>query len=319
MSFFSIIMPLYNKAPYVRKAVESVVRQTFADWELIVVDDGSDDGGAELVKAFSDTRIRMIRQENMGVSMARNNGVSVAQGDYICFLDADDWWCDGYLESMQELIARHPDAGLYSTAYLLVKNGRQRQAPIGVAADFTEGIIDYCSVYAKTLCMPVFTGATCVPRRIFDEQQGFNRLLSLGEDFDLWLHIAQKHPVVLLNQPLAYYNQDADPRHRAIRRLHDPAHHVLWNLPEMEAREDSDPAYKQLIDNLRVYGLYPYYLSKRFRDAAHQELAKVDWQRQPRCWRRRYNTPILLLQIRELLLRMAAKIKALFQVRRFYL
>lgn len=312
-------MPLYNKAPYVRKAVESVVRQTFADWELIVVDDGSDDGGAELVKAFSDTRIRLLQQQNMGVSSARNNGVAAARGDYLCFLDADDWWADSYLDAIHGLIARHTDAGIYSTAYYLVKNGRQRQASIGVAAEFTEGIIDYCSVYAKTLCMPVFTGATCVPRRIFDEQQGFNRLLSLGEDFDLWLHIEQKHPVVLLNQPLAYYNQDADPRHRAIHRLHDPSHHVLWNLQGMEAREDSDPAYKQLIDNLRVYGLYPYYLSKRFRDAAQQELAKVAWQRQPRCWRRRYNTPILLLQIRELLLRMAAKIKALFQVRRFYL
>lgn len=309
MSFFSIIMPLYNKAPYVRKAVESVVRQTFADWELIVVDDGSDDGGAELVKAFSDTRIRMIRQENMGVSMARNNGVAVAQSDYLCFLDADDWWDNGYLEALHGLIARHPDTGIYSTVYYLVKNGQQYQAPIGVAADFTEGIIDYCSVYAKTLCMPVFIGATCVPRRIFDEQQGFNRQLSLGEDFDLWLRIAQKHPVVLLNQPLAYYNQDGDPRHRAIHRLHDPSHHVLWNLQEMEAREDSDPTYKQLIDNLRVYGLYPYYLSRYYRDAAQQELAKVDWQRQPRCWRRRYNTPILLLQIRELLLRNAAHIK----------
>lgn len=309
MPFFSVIIPLYNKAPYVRKAVESVLAQTFVDWELIVVDDGSTDDGGKQVATLCDSRIRMIRQENCGVSVARNNGVAVAQGDYICFLDADDWWCDGYLESMQGLIARHPDAGLYSTAYLLVKNGRQRQAPIGVAADFAEGAIDYCAVYAQTLCMPVITGAACVPRHVFDEQGGFRRALTLGEDFDLWLRIAQNHTVVLLNRALVYYNQDADPRHRAIRRLHDPAHHVLWNLPEMEAHATKNTSYKQLIDSLRVYGLYPYYLSRRYRKAARQELDKVDWQRQPKAWRRRYNTPVALLQIRELLLRTAAGIK----------
>ena len=309
MPFFSVIMPLYNKAPYVHKAVESVVRQSFSDWELVVVDDGSNDGSTERIKAFTDTRIQLLQQENSGVSKARNNGVSASQGKYLCFLDADDWWDDSYLEAMHGLIERNPDAGLYGTAYHIVKNGRLRAAPIGVPSGFKEGVINYCAVYAQTGCMPIFTGATCVPRKVFNRLGGFKQKLTLGEDFDLWLRISQEHPVVLLNRALAFYNQDADPRFRAIRRLHDPAHHVLWNLQEMEARESVDTSYKQLIDSLRVYGLYPYFLTRRYRNAARLELAKVDWHRQSKTWRRRYKTPIVLLQIREHLLRIAAQIK----------
>lgn len=309
MPFFSVIMPLYNKAPYVHKAVESVVRQTFSDWELVVVDDGSNDGSAEVIKAFTDTRIHLLQQANTGVSKARNNGVTASQGKYLCFLDADDWWDDSYLEAMHGLIGRNPDAGLYGTAYHIVKNGRLRAAPIGVDADFTEGAIDYCAVYAQTLCTPIHTITACVPRNVFDKLGGFRDRLSLGEDFDLWLRIAQHHPVLFLNRALAYYNQDADPRHRAIRRLHDPAHHMLWNLQEMETRETTDASYKKLIDCLRVYGLYPYYLSRPYRDAARQELDKVDWEHQPKKWQRRYHTPVVLLQVSEWLLRIAARLK----------
>ena len=97
---FSVIMPLYNKATYVRKAVESVVRQTFGDWELIVVDDGSTDGSGEVVREIDDPRIRLVQQENSGVGAARNNGVAQSSAPWICFLDADDWWEPTFLEEM---------------------------------------------------------------------------------------------------------------------------------------------------------------------------------------------------------------------------
>jgi len=103
---FSVIIPLYNKAPYVAKAIGSVLTQTFTDFELAIVDDGSKDNSAQIAERAIEgcDNCRLIRQENAGVSMARNNGVSLSQGEYLCFLDADDWWAPTFLEEMSKLI-----------------------------------------------------------------------------------------------------------------------------------------------------------------------------------------------------------------------
>ena len=149
---FTVIIPLYNKAPYVSKAIGSVLAQTFTDYELVVVDDGSKDDSAEMAaKAMAGrTDCRLIRQANAGVSMARNNGVAASRGDYLCFLDADDWWEPTFLEEMSKLIAEFPDAGIYGTSYTIVNETKHktRVAPIGVEAGFGKGYINYCQVYA---------------------------------------------------------------------------------------------------------------------------------------------------------------------------
>lgn len=299
---FSIIMPLYNKAPYVQKAVESVVEQTYRDWELIVVDDGSTDGGGDIVTAIADPRIRLVQQENAGVSAARNRGASLSTAPYITFLDADDWWEPTFLEEMAGLVERHPGAGIYGTGYWIVKNGRRRLAPIGVEEGFAEGEINYCRVYAQTLCMPLTSITVCIPRMVFDEAGGFPLGITLGEDFLLWLHIALKHKTVLLNKPLANYNQDVDITYRGTHHLHPPERHMLWHMGEYEPLERSNPDYKQLVDNLRTYSLMNYLLDRRYRSAARTELAKVDWIRQPAKTRRLYRWPIWLLKKREQIL-----------------
>ena len=109
---FSVIIPLYNKAPYVHKAVQSVLSQTFSDYEVIIVDDGSKDNSAEIVLQVIEghENCRLLKQENAGVSMARNNGVAASHGDYLCFLDADDWWEPTFLEEMDKFVSEFPDA-----------------------------------------------------------------------------------------------------------------------------------------------------------------------------------------------------------------
>ncbi len=217
---FSIIMPLYNKAPYVRKAVESVLGQTSGDYELIIIDNGSNDGSSEIVTKFTDPRIRIVRlEENVGVSNARNKGVEMATAPYIAFLDADDWWEPTFLEEMAGLIERHPNAGIYGTGYYIVKNSKKRMAPVGIDEGFAEGEINYCAVYAKTLCMPLTSITVALPRAVFDESGGFKPHLKLGEDFDLWVRIALKHKVVFLNKPLSNYNQDVDVTYRGTHHL----------------------------------------------------------------------------------------------------
>lgn len=309
LTYFSIIMPLYNKAPYVRKAVESVVSQTFTDWELVVVDDGSTDGSGEVVAGVTDSRIRIVRQENAGVGAARNRGVAESSAPYICFLDADDWWEPSFLEGMAGFIKRYPDAGIYGSSYYIVKNGRKRLAPIGVEEGFTEGEINYCRVYAKTLCMPLWTGAVCMPRMVFDEVGGFPTAIKLGEDFLLWVHIALKHKVAFLNKPLSNYNQDVDATYRGTHHLRDPREHMLWNLGDLEPIEKTSSDYKQLIDNLRTYGLMPYLLTTQYRDVAKKELNKVDWNLQSNAIQRLYKRPIAYLKLRMKIQKLGSNIK----------
>ena len=311
---FSVIMPLYNKASYVRKAVGSVVEQTFEDWELVVVDDCSTDDSAEIVSQYTDSRIRVIRlTENGGVSAARNRGVSESTAPLICFLDADDWWEPTFLEEMAGLIERHPDAGIYGTGYYIVKNGRKRVAPIGVAEGFLEGEINYCQVYAKTLCMPLTSISVCMPRTVFNEIGGFPLGIKLGEDFLLWVHTALKHKVVLLNKPLSNYNQDVDITYRGTHHLHAPEHHMLWNLGDLEPLEQTNADYKQMVDNLRTYGLWGYHLDPQLHKAAATELAKVDWNRQSPKTRRLYRLPVWLARCRQKALVCGASIKGMLQ------
>lgn len=318
--YFSIIIPLYNKAPYVEKALRSVATQTFSNYELIIVDDGSKDDSATIAErviiscwqSLSKSQpVKLIRQANAGVSSARNNGVAVSQGQYICFLDSDDWWEPTFLENIALLIQEYPDAGIYGTSYTIVNEHKHktRIAPIGLDKDFEKGYINYCQVYAKTLCMPLTSISTCIPRHIFEELGGFKPQLKLGEDFDLWIRIALNYKVAFLNKPMSNYNQDVDNTNRAVGHLHKPENHMLWNLDYLEPYEQSNPDYKQLIDNLRTHGLQNYYISHQYHNATLSQLAKVDWSRQPRRYRRFYNLPLFYLRLRFFLLNKAVRLK----------
>lgn len=251
---FSVIIPLYNKAPYIRKALESVLAQTYTDYELIIVDDGSTDGSFTIAKQFIDERLKikgtedevkgkensgaetngyklssinykLIRQANSGVSAARNAGVAQAHAEYIAFLDADDWWEPTYLERMAQLIEDYPDTGLYACNYVYYKSGKTH-----VALNIPTGYINYPKAYHENDAMPVWTGAAMMPRKVFEEMGGFPLGIKLGEDFLLWSKIALRYPVAFLNEPLAYYNNDVPAMLRATRNLHAPEHHMLFRL-----------------------------------------------------------------------------------------
>lgn len=289
MPLFSVIIPFYNKAPYVSKTVESVIEQTYKDWELVMVDDGSTDGSSEIVAGFSDPRIQTVRLEkNAGVSNARNKGVSIATAPYITFLDADDWWEPTFLAEMAGLIERHPEAGLYSTGYYIVKHGQRRVAPTGLDSTFQEEEIDYCALYASSLCMPLCIGTVCLPRKVFDEQHGFNPALHLGEDFDLWLRIVSHYKTVVLNKPLFSYNQDVAKKNRGTQQLHPPQHHFLWHQDYLHASGEC----KTLLDRLVAYSLLPYYLSHRYHDDTLPLLQHIDWDSLPDKLRQPYRHPL---------------------------
>ena len=282
---FSVIIPLYNKAAYIERAIQSVLSQTFQEFELIVVDDGSTDDSSTQLSVISQQlsvaapeiykKIKVIQQQNQGVSTARNNGVKLAKYDYIAFLDADDSWEPTYMEEMNGLIAAYPNAGIYGSSYFIVKNGKKRIAPIGVEKDSDRGLINYCQVYSKTLCMPLWTGATIIRKSIFDLENGFNPRLKLGEDFDLWIRVAIKHPVAFLNKPLANYQQDVDLANRAIgEKLYKPQEHMLFtDYGELI----NNPDFVYLYERLTLYGLLPYYLKGKNKKEVKAILEQIHW------------------------------------------
>lgn len=296
---FSIIIPLYNKSAYIGKCLQSVFNQTFTAFEVIVVNDGSTDASLEIVKNLNvpDTqKLQVINQINSGVSTARNNGVKAAKYDYIAFLDADDWWDPTYLSEMNYLIEAFPEAAIYGSNYNLIKSGISRLATVGVEPSYTKGLIDYIQIYAKTLCMPLWTCTTVIRKETFKSENGFNPILKLGEDFDLWVRVALKYSVAFLNKPLANYNQDVDITNRAVGNLHKPANHMLWNIDYLYEAELNNPDLKLLLDKLRVYNLFPYYISKAYHNLTKPELAKVDWSRQPSNAKLKYSMPVWILR-----------------------
>lgn len=300
---FSVIIPLYNKEAYVRKALESVIAQTFKDFECIVVDDGSTDNSADVVRELVNDRFRLIRQPNAGVAAARNNGVKASKGEYVCFLDADDWWEPNFLEEMDRLIKEYPDAGLYATNYVYYKPGKTH-----VASKLKRGYMNYPEAYLRSGAMPVTSITTCMLRKVFDETGGFPVGIKLGEDFLLWAKTALHYPIAFCEKPLAYYNNDIPASHRATRNLHAPEHHMLFHLEPLEqelARRESDsPSFRKgqgvgfhlLLDKLRVSGLLEYWMSDEYHNAAAAELAKVNWSKQPKSAKAQYEKPIWFLK-----------------------
>lgn len=305
---FSIIIPLYNKAAYIEKAIRSVLAQTFQEFELIIIDDGSTDDSFTQLAIISQQlsvedpeslkKIQIVQQENQGVSTTRNNGVKLANYDYIAFLDADDWWESTFLEEIKTLITQYPEAGVYCSSYYKVKDGYKIIANIGVDQDFKVGRINYFETYRKTMWMPVWTGAVVILRSFFVEEGGFKAQLKIGEDFDLWIRLALKYPVVLLNKPLSNYNQDVDYVHRAAHgKLHIKESDFLFNSDFFSQAEKENVDLKKLLDKHRVMHLITYYYNKDRKQDAIAELSKVDWTLQPFKERLQYMQPYFLGKI----------------------
>ena len=300
---FSVIIPLYNKAPYIEKALRSVMDQSFTDYEVVVVDDGSQDESASIAKAVLacfPVKHQLILQKNAGVSMARNNGVACSQGDYLCFLDADDWWAPTFLEEMSKLIVEYPEAGIYGTGYTIVNEtrNRTRKAPVGVDQGFEKGYINYCQVYAKTLAMPLTSISVAVPKSVFIEMRGFPKGIKLGEDFLLWIKIALKYKVAFLNKPLAFYNQDVEEVNRGvIRKGYDPDSFMTFHFDQFEDEEKKNLDLKVLLDRLRVYSLLRFRFANSHRDRVNQEIKKVDFSNVDRKYRYFYKLPFPIIAV----------------------
>jgi glycosyltransferase involved in cell wall biosynthesis len=191
----SVIVPTYNRADWLKKTLSSVERQTFKDFELIVVDDGSVDHTSEVIQSFPDAKY-LAMKKNSGVSNARNIGLNYAKGQFICFLDSDDLWDEKKLETQLFWMENNEDSKVCYTNEIWIRNG-VRVNPMKKHRKFTGDIFRYC----LALCI-VSPSSVMLRKVLFNEIGNFDESLPACEDYDLWLRIAVKYSFHFIDEPL---------------------------------------------------------------------------------------------------------------------
>ena len=211
----SVVMPLYNKRPFVDRAVQSVLAQTLDDYELIVVDDGSTDGSADVVTAIADPRIRLISQANRGPGAARNVGIQAARGELLAFLDADDEWMPEFLRRSVELLEGHgPDVASVSSGYMLCPAGvstGEMWIKRGLRDDVYALMPETSPQFVVYLLAYLCPWNTLVRADVVRRWGGFyekNRCL-YGEDSYLWLKVLMNEQVAVNLEPLVHFHSEA--------------------------------------------------------------------------------------------------------------
>ena len=210
---FSVIIPLYNKKKYIRKAIDSVLNQSYQNFEIIVANDGSTDDGDKEVLALHNDRIKLISQKNSGVSAARNLGIDNSSSEYLVFLDADDTWEPEFLNELYSLIVKYPDMGIYATNnyFIYSDNQKKHQVYSGLFKEQSQGVIEnYFEIFAKYRKSPFSNSNYCVPRKILDDVGKYLVGVKLTEDSDLWCRIALKYKIAYSIKPLANYYLDTE-------------------------------------------------------------------------------------------------------------
>jgi glycosyltransferase involved in cell wall biosynthesis len=201
----SIVIPLYNKAAFIEEALQSIFNQTYQNFEVIVVDDGSKDGGAERVKTVKDHRVTLVHQANGGVSKARNSGIDLAKGDLVCFLDADDWYQPQYLETIVSMAKTYPEVSFYGTFYRLVNIDEGTEKFWNIADERNIEIID--DLFKRWRLGTLFTiNSVAIKRSLLLQFKPYFPVgEQMGEDQDLYFRLAEKSSCAYCPLPLSAY------------------------------------------------------------------------------------------------------------------
>lgn len=199
--FISIVIPIYNKERYIRNTINNILQQTYQNFEIIIINDGSTDNSLPIVQSFIDKRIHIFSQLNSGVSDARNLGIKRAQYSYIAFCDADDEWMPDHLMHISQLIQNYPDAGLLSTGRVCYQNEKEIDKIYFSNISQSMFIVkDICSCMEK-----VITSSICIKKEAIQKVGGFKSQIKNGEDLDLWIRIASSYKVAYYNIPSVKY------------------------------------------------------------------------------------------------------------------
>lgn len=263
MPMFSVIVPLYNKEQYIKKTVSCVLAQTIADFELIIVDDGSTDNGPQYVSEIQDGRIRMLSQGNAGVSAARNHGIREANGKYICFLDADDTWNVDFLQTVKELFEEFPEAGMACPSYQ-VSYGDRIVHPVWKSVDLKKD--SYVKDFYEMATAPFWVcNSSCAAVRRKNLQkmkEWFPEGETVYEDFDFWMRLGATCKVAHSNKICATYRRETSSNARKTH-THKVVYssHYMKTLDGLLRKKELSSRQKEWVKEIRDRRMVPYIFS----------------------------------------------------------
>lgn len=299
----SVVIPLYNKALSIRKTLESLMAQTYRDFEIVLVDDGSDDDSvnvaedvlcsylslAESLKQkdkcdistntiffvrdtiFHTPTFKVIRQNNAGVSAARNAGIMAASGEYIAFLDGDDLWHPEYLETLHKLIIDFPNAALYGIGFATI-NGDV--IPENVEPTTIRGEVDEVWNYYPDY----WTSSSSSSKSRLIEIGLFDTRMTHGEDLDMWWRLLLSGRGVIDNRVLAYYRQDSE--NRAMHKIIPLENHIPYFIDKYAEARANNVDFRRYFDREMIYRLYPYMFDPQYKKVAKQIAKQLDYNLQ---------------------------------------
>lgn len=291
--YFSVIIPLYNKANEITRTLASVLSQTLTDFEVIIVNDGSTDTSLQQIETFDDQRIQLFTTENKGVSHARNYGIQQASSQRIAFLDADDLWKPHHLEDLKVLYEAFPNCGMYCKAYDKIKGNTV------ITSDYKDipnqkkwkGILkDY--FYHSTINSLASSSSIAIPKSVFDTVGTFNENYDSGEDTDMWIRIALHYPTAFYNRVSVTHNLNANDKqtHTALKsRAH-------FDVNAYHEAETSHTSLKTYLD-LNRYALALQYKLENGNERAEALYAQIDKSRLSLLQKGVYGSPKALIRL----------------------
>ena len=245
---FSVVIPLYNKELSITNTVQSVLDQTCQDFEIVIINDGSTDGSIKAVEAINDNRIRLIHQENKGVSAARNHGIKEAKYEWIAFLDGDDLWEPNHLEEITKMMKSYPEEKVFVTSFVYSDNRPMFKHPRTTSIFKIE---NYFKVAMKENLM--WTSIVVISKECFKKLGGFNEELNRGEDLELWARLALEYDIVKNSEVTATYRIEAENRsnlNNDVESMH--VYHINLSL----TKSYSENSYYKALILEKLYQLF---------------------------------------------------------------
>lgn len=242
MPFFSIVIPLYNKEHFIAQTLQSVLAQTFGDFEVIIINDGSTDASEAKVRQFDDPRIQYYLRENKGVSAARNLGITMAKADYIAFLDSDDFWYPDFLQTMHRNISRYGNQyKVFSSAIEIETSRNVFPAEYSIEKKGYCEVVDFFEASIKEAV--IWTSAAVFHKSVFEQSGVFDNSIKHAEDTDLWIRIGLDFKIVFDWKVLARYVYDNQSVSRGKQYFFEQS-----SFSKYAEREKTHPGLKKFLD-----------------------------------------------------------------------
>jgi len=246
----SVIIPTYNRKETLSRALESVFEQTFEPFEILIIDDGSDDGTQEWIRE-NYPLVKYIYQDNAGVSNARNNAIRISKGEWIALLDSDDEWLPDKLKNQVRLINNNPSYKFCHTNEIWIRDGvrvNQMKKHQKYGGQIFEHCLDICRISPSS---------SLIKKSVFEEIGFFDETLKVCEDYDLWLRIAARYPVLFLDQPLIKkYGGHSDQLSKVLKGIEQYRIQSLEKiiLSNILTKYQKNKAKDMLLYKLNIYG-----------------------------------------------------------------